>query len=137
MPLRFDSEKCIGCKLCQQACSGSHEGVFNPYLSRLSIESFYSDGQLEFKTKLCTLCGECVSACPFDALDMINGRLVLDEKLCKNCGICVKKCPEDVIIRKENVVGICDLCDGNPWCVRYCPHGALTYEMVSVKEGGL
>lgn len=137
MPLTFNSEKCIGCKLCQQACSGAHEGVFNPLLGRLKVESYYEDGKLMFESKVCTLCGDCVAACPFEALTMENGKLSLDEDACKNCGICVKKCPENVIIKKEKVVGICNLCGGDPWCVKYCPHGALAYEEASVCEEGI
>lgn len=142
MPLTFSSEKCIGCKLCQQACSGAHEGVFNPLLARLKVESYYEEGNLMVDAKVCTLCGACVKVCPFDALTMDGGKLSLDEDACKNCGICAKKCPEGVIVKKsdivkdEKVVAVCDLCGGDPWCVKYCPHGALAYEEASAcKEG--
>jgi carbon-monoxide dehydrogenase iron sulfur subunit len=128
MALQFDPEKCIGCKLCQQACSGAHEGVFNPKLARLSVESYYEDEDLKAEANVCTLCGVCVEACPFSALTIEDGRLHLDEEECKNCGICAKKCPQQVIVKKENCVGVCDLCGGDPWCVKYCPHGALSYE---------
>jgi Fe-S-cluster-containing dehydrogenase component len=33
--LKFQPEKCIGCHLCELACSGYKEGVFNPALARL------------------------------------------------------------------------------------------------------
>lgn len=134
MGLKFNKEKCIGCKLCQQACSGFHENVFNPLLARLNVESYYEDGHLKIEAKICTLCGECVEACPFSALTMKDGRLYLDEDACKNCGICRKKCPENVIIQKDTCVGVCDLCGGSPWCVAYCPHGALVYEEALVCE---
>lgn len=35
MKLKFQPEKCIGCHLCELACSGYKEGVFNPALARL------------------------------------------------------------------------------------------------------
>ena len=62
----------------------------------------------------CTGCGNCVIACPVDALELHtfepatkekiyavrNGKSVhLDVKaeLCAGCGVCVKACPYDVI----------------------------------------
>ena len=62
----------------------------------------------------CTGCGNCVIACPVDALELYtvdpatkekiyavrNGKSVhLDVKaeLCAGCGVCVKACPYDVI----------------------------------------
>lgn len=126
--LKFNSEKCIGCQLCMQACSGVHEGEFKPSYARLKIESYYDKGELKFDPRTCILCGICVKACPFDAISMEDGRIVLHEEKCKNCGICVEKCPKNVIVKKENTVAICDLCGGDPTCVKFCPHGALSYE---------
>lgn len=128
MGLQFDSEKCIGCKLCQQACSGAHEGVFNVTLARLHVESYYEDQDLKVGARVCTLCGACAEACPFSAISMEDDRLHFDQESCQNCGICVETCPEGVIVQKEDCVGVCDLCNGDPWCVKYCPHGALSCE---------
>ncbi len=134
MGLEFHGEKCIGCKLCQLSCSAEHEGVFNPRLARLSVESYYELGILVVEGKVCTLCGECVDVCPTSAIIMEDDRLVYNEEDCINCGICVSTCPEGVIVQKDDNVGVCDLCGGDPWCVKSCPHGALTCEEVLVRE---
>lgn len=41
--------------------------------------------------------GDCVKACPFDAIHVINGIAVVDEDKCKACGKCVAACPKNVI----------------------------------------
>ncbi|MBE0475525.1 MAG: RnfABCDGE type electron transport complex subunit B [Coriobacteriia bacterium] len=40
--------------------------------------------------------GDCVSACPFDAIHLDERRLpVIDLRKCTGCGLCVKECPRD------------------------------------------
>jgi len=134
MGLQFHGDKCIGCKLCHLSCSAAHEGVFNPRLARLTVESYYEDGILVVDGKVCTLCGECVDVCPTSAITMGDIGLVYNEEDCINCGVCVATCPEGVIIQKEEKVGLCDLCGGSPWCVKSCPHGALSCEKVLACE---
>ncbi|MCQ9208564.1 MAG: RnfABCDGE type electron transport complex subunit B [Omnitrophica bacterium] len=42
--------------------------------------------------------GDCVSACPFEALELNdNGIPVVIEENCTACGLCVKACPRDII----------------------------------------
>lgn len=42
--------------------------------------------------------GDCVEACPFDAMIMNdNGLPEVIEELCTGCGICTKACPRDII----------------------------------------
>ena len=134
MGLQFHDDKCIGCKLCHLSCSASHEGIFNPRLARLSIESYYLNGNLVVDGKVCTLCGECVDVCPTSAITMGDDHLIFNVEECINCGVCVDTCPEGVIIQKEDHVGVCDLCGGSPWCVKSCPHGALSTEEALATE---
>ncbi|GAB6138507.1 FAD-binding protein [Halanaerobaculum tunisiense] len=44
----------------------------------------------------CSLCKKCVEACPFDALEVEDGKLQMTAA-CKACGVCVDACPEDLI----------------------------------------
>ncbi|MQL50718.1 4Fe-4S dicluster domain-containing protein [Desulfofundulus thermobenzoicus] len=132
MRLKFDSQKCIGCRLCQLACSASHEGVFNPKLARLKINSFYSKLGLVVEGIVCTLCLQCVNTCPVDAIKYDGSKLSLDEAQCTGCMSCLDSCPEGVIVNKESIVGLCDMCNGEPQCIAWCPHEALS--MVQLME---
>jgi heterodisulfide reductase subunit A len=40
----------------------------------------------------CSGCGECVLACPYTAIELVEGRAQVSETLCKGCGICVGHC---------------------------------------------
>lgn len=44
----------------------------------------------------CSLCKECIEACPFDAIDIVDDKITMNSA-CKACGICVKSCPEGLI----------------------------------------
>ncbi|MGA9760988.1 MAG: CoB--CoM heterodisulfide reductase iron-sulfur subunit A family protein [Gaiellaceae bacterium] len=51
--------------------------------------------------ELCTWCGKCAEACPFDAIQQtsLNGKQVagIEAAGCKGCGGCTPVCPEDAI----------------------------------------
>lgn len=41
----------------------------------------------------CNACGQCVTACPHEALDLMTGRSELvNEALCEGDGLCVEAC---------------------------------------------
>jgi electron transfer flavoprotein alpha subunit len=47
---------------------------------------------LNIDTKICDLCGTCISVCPANALLLLTDALQVDQK-CTQCGACVKVCP--------------------------------------------
>ncbi|MBA7538698.1 Ion-translocating oxidoreductase complex subunit B [subsurface metagenome] len=70
--------------------------------------SYVSKGVLELEpiiakidNDLCTWCGACAEACPFDAIKMRkNGPkdiAVINNSVCKGCGMCLPVCPTDAI----------------------------------------
>jgi heterodisulfide reductase subunit A len=70
--------------------------------------SFVSKGELalepiiaEIDRDLCTWCGECEKACPFDAIKMEKQGekeiAVINNSVCKGCGMCLPVCPANAI----------------------------------------
>jgi heterodisulfide reductase subunit A len=47
--------------------------------------------------RLCSGCGECVVACPYTALTLVDGHVEVDETACKGCGVCVGHCRSKAI----------------------------------------
>jgi len=45
----------------------------------------------------CIGCGACVTECPIEAIDLIDGLAVVDPKKCDNLGKCVSVCPTDAL----------------------------------------
>jgi len=127
MALRFNHSLCTGCKLCQLACSGSHEGAFNPEKARLKIIHEYTDEGISISSKHCIFCKKCEEVCPVNAISN-NGRwMIVDHETCIGCGTCVENCPTSVIYLNENKKSvICDLCGGEPKCVAWCPKGVIS-----------
>jgi uncharacterized Fe-S center protein len=44
----------------------------------------------------CTGCGQCIEACAFKALSLLEEKVVRDEEKCLNCNNCLYLCPEKV-----------------------------------------
>jgi len=44
----------------------------------------------------CDGCGECIEACPVDAIKL-NGKARINAAICKGCGACISSCPRDAI----------------------------------------
>jgi len=126
-----DYERCSGCRLCEIACSLKHEGVIWPEASRIRIFEVAPGITIPH---LCAQCPDypCVKACPSNALsvDKETGAVIVDEGKCTLCGECVKACPGRVprVVKGKSAVIICDLCGGDPECVKACEkagYGAL------------
>ena len=53
--------------------------VLEPYLAQVIEER-------------CSGCGECILACPYKAIELVEGHARVSETLCKGCGTCVGHC---------------------------------------------
>ena len=129
--LTINFEKCTGCRQCELVCSVSHEGVSNPSRSRINIIKWESEGL--YIPMSCQQCEDapCQAVCPVNAIMRDNdlNYVKVDYDVCIGCRACVAACPFgamsfDVNDRK---VFKCDLCEGEPNCVRFCEVGAIEY----------
>jgi MinD superfamily P-loop ATPase len=53
----------------------------------------------------CSACGECETACRFDAISHTNGLYVVDPIACDGCAACVYQCPSESITMHEQIAG--------------------------------
>jgi carbon-monoxide dehydrogenase iron sulfur subunit len=128
--LVIDYESCTGCHLCELACSIKHEGIFNPYLSRISV---LTKPEIQTSTPVyCLQCNDapCARACPVNAITFNDktGAWEIDYGRCIGCRECAYACPFGAIRLNVTAEPIkCDLCGGDPECVKVCPHNALIF----------
>lgn len=133
--LIVDINKCTGCMACVLTCSFVKFGIFSPDYSRIRLLKFEDSGV--DAPIFCQQCenARCMEACPKDAIvrDAGTGIIVIDEELCDGCGICLVSCPYGAISayyeasKKNRLILKCDLCRGDPQCVKWCETKALQY----------
>lgn len=130
------SDKCIGCRSCEAACSLTNEGEINPVKSRISIITFLED-KYSLPYHFIGSCRQCVDApcfseCPVEAIsraDDDSHKLVIHSDRCIGCGKCVRACPFGAMKFDSELKKAfkCELCDGDPACVNICPAKAIEY----------
>ena len=72
----------------------------------------------------------CIGACPTGAIALNgNGIVDVDKEKCTKCLSCSQACPYDAIFTHKDVDYVlhCNLCNGNPECVKWCPTNAIEY----------
>lgn len=84
-------------------CNGNCENVQSKMDYR-GINSCAAANMLYGGTKECKYAclglGDCVKACPFDAISVSDGKALVDSSKCTACGACIKACPKGVISLK-------------------------------------
>lgn len=129
-------DACTGCRQCEIACSLTHENVIWPGASRVRVYEFPPSIEIPV---LCYQCPDvpCVRECPADALSVDEETLTVavDSSKClritegTDCRVCADVCPGSTIRMhpSEDVPMFCDLCGGDPECVKVCPTATVTY----------
>ena len=82
----FETEKCVGCRSCELACSYHHKKMFWPAISSIEVRRWEKTGRFsivlhqrdENGRKACDGCGLCVEFCPSGAQEEL--RTILQRK---------------------------------------------------------
>ena len=132
--LVVDERICMGCMTCMYACTLTKDAVACPDLARikLSVHTLY---EFDVVALPCMQCvdPQCLRYCPTGAIkvDEKTGARVIEERSCIGCQNCIAACPYDIPRISFDVVKMkatkCDLCGGDPACVKACPTEALSY----------
>ena len=129
--LIIDFERCRGCRLCEIVCSAKHTDTCNPARANIHVVKWDEIGF--FFPMRCQQCDDaaCMTVCPRKAIyrDEDRDHVLIDYDQCIGCKACIIACPfgamsYDVVFKK---VIKCDLCDGDPLCVKFCPVEVIDY----------
>ena len=126
---------------CRGNCEAAKKTMdYKGGMSCKELVSFYGgDKACEFG---CLGMGDCVEACEFDAIRVIDGVAVVNKDNCVGCGACAKACPKGVIelgVADKDFFVACNnknmgyyakkdcsnACIGCKICEKSCPAGAV------------
>ena len=137
---------CTGCKTCELTCVLSHEGLLNPRYARNIVNKDIQAGWV-VNVLYCQQCDDpkCLKACPTGALhvDPETGARVIDQDVCIGCQTCLNACifaaggQGESRIKYNPETGKCfkcDLCGGDPICVKRCPLGASQASWIKYRD---
>ena len=132
-------------KVAYVACNGTCNATPTKYDYRgpktcHAVEQFYSGDKA--CTYACHGYGDCVRACPQNAISICDGVARVDQQLCIGCGICVRECPNHIIRLINDTTKVVVRCSnhdkgaqtrksctngciGCMKCEKTCPSGAI------------
>ena len=149
--IQLREDLCVGCGICEMACSMFHYGMINRELSRIRIQKYLTPVSKAVPS-ICVQCDkrerECEKACPLTPpvihFDEKTFSMKVDSERClgNRCARCTEACTAKIprfYPKEHDYALVCDLCqkDGErkPQCVKVCPTAALEY-MPSVGRFG-
>lgn len=127
MKIRVHKERCSGCHLCEMVCSLFHTGRIN--IERSAIRIHKDDLQTSVNRPI--LCRQC------RAMKCLEGEQVdataARREFLWDAGRS-PKCPFGALHLFDGAAYHCDLCGGEPQCVKVCTTRAVYLESVSLRK---
>lgn len=126
--ITLELEKCSGCSRCEVHCSFFHSGKIGRSGARIKVVKIEDIG-IDYPV-VCQHCQErYCTKCPENAIEVGPlGQVIASPTLCTACGTCEIMCPIGAIELFEEVPYVCDLCGGDPRCVKACTMDAIHFE---------
>lgn len=127
----FDPGKCSGCGACQAVCSFVKTGKIQLSASRIKIKA--DEEGMPLYAGVCQHCAKpaCLTACMKGIIhkDAETGFVKREASGCIECAACLALCPVGAVVhsKEEEAFLSCDLCGGEPACLKACSSGALMY----------
>jgi len=139
--LVHDATICTGCMRCMTTCSTYNFGSTSFTKARLQIVRHEGHAltrmdevdELIFQPMLCQQCDKprCQEFCPAHAIERNpkTNAMVINYDRCIGCRMCMAVCPFGAMRYDTNrrKVFKCELCDGDPQCVKLCPQEAIKF----------
>jgi ferredoxin len=114
--------KCLG------DCDNTSKNYEYTGVEDCSMIKYVPDGGAKSCNHGCLGFGNCVKACQFDAISVVNGIATVDKEKCKACGKCVAACPKNLIelipYDAEAMVA-CSSKDKGPVTMKACKVGCI------------
>jgi carbon-monoxide dehydrogenase iron sulfur subunit len=126
-----DPTSCVACRNCEYACAFKQSGDFDRHAANIRV-NFYPEERACIPWT-CAHCSDawCIEICPAGAVSRNpdTGAVVIEESRCAGCKMCLLACPSGNIHfdSHDQISKKCDLCGGEPNCVKFCTSGALNY----------
>ena len=140
-----ESVKMVAYVSCQGDCNRTKVDYEYSGAEDCAMLSFVPNGGPKSCNSGCLGYGNCVKACQFDAIEVVNGVALVNKEKCKACGKCIEACPKHLIslipydskyavacsstdkgpVAMKNCETACIACS---LCARNCPAEAITVE---------
>lgn len=118
MKIKVNSKKCTGCHLCELVCSLFHLRVMNTEKSAIRILKHDLDTSMN-QPRICLQCKEMKCLEGEDVVEELEKReFVWGRER-------IERCPFKGLGGLGQDAYHCDLCGGNPQCVRVCTSEAI------------
>lgn len=132
MKIQVEPALCRDCQACMLGCSLYHDAVCSPARGRVVVTKDMVRYEFDIRICHHCGDPDCLAACPAGAMSLDErGVVKITYDLCTRCGSCAEACPFDAVVYHggDDRFLKCDLCEDRregPLCVELCPANALT-----------